>query len=174
MLAGHTPCVGATLAAALEARAHAALGRPGETRAALNRAEVILSKLDGDSLGPSAFGYNEAQLRFHESNALTHLGDTKTAWRAQERALALAAPYDYTDRSLTQLDRATCLVHEGDFPGAAAYATETLAALTKGHRRGIIANRARSIVAALPPGARALPAARDLRELVIDSSEETE
>jgi len=41
----------------------------------------------------SAFGYNQAQLRFHEGNAYTHLHDTRAAWEAQERALELCPPY---------------------------------------------------------------------------------
>jgi hypothetical protein len=166
-LAGHTACVGGILAAALEARAHAALGRPVETRAALGHAEAILAKLDADCLVPSAFGYSEAQLRFHESNALTNLRDTKAAWAAQERALALTPNFDYTDRALTHLDRATCLVHEGDISGATTYATQTLTALTGEERLGIITGRARRIFDALPPHAASLPTARDLRELLM-------
>src|SRR2546426_6530350 len=42
----NAPCVGAALAAPLEARACAALGRPQETREALQRAEMILEHLD--------------------------------------------------------------------------------------------------------------------------------
>jgi len=153
----------------LEARAHAALGRPTETRDALIRAEWILPRLDADSLVPSAFGYNEAQLRFHESSALTHLRD---AWTAQERALQLTPEYDYTDRALTQLDRSTCLVYEGDATAAAEYATRALASLTNEQRRGIILMRAQNIVRALPPHEKTLPAVSDLRDLVMDSSSE--
>lgn len=49
-LAGRTPCVGVALAAALEARAHAALGQARETRDALTRAETVLATLDDDSV----------------------------------------------------------------------------------------------------------------------------
>ena len=59
-IAARRPCVGVALAAALEARAQAALGRPDETRAALRRARETLARLQGESLVPSAFGYNEA------------------------------------------------------------------------------------------------------------------
>ena len=167
-LAGTSPCVGAVLAAALEARAHAALGSLVDTRTALDRAEDIVSRLPAEHREPSAFGYNEAQLRFHESSALTHLRDTRGAWDAQERALALTAPYDYTDRALTHLDRATCLVHEEDFSEAAAHAVRTLTALTEAQRSGIITLRARDVLTALPTEAMALPAARDLRELIME------
>jgi hypothetical protein len=163
-LAGASPCVGAALAAALEARAHAAMGRQMETRTALGRAEGIVSHLAQD-LEPSALGYNEAQLRFHESSALTHLGDIRRAWEAQERSLVLTAPYDYTDRALTHLDRATCLVQEGDFAEAVAHALRTFSELTDAQRTGIITLRARGILATLPRDVLSLPVARDLFEI---------
>lgn len=87
-----TPLVGAALAAALEARTLAACGRVREARTALGRAETILSSLAAASVTGSAFGYTEAQFRFHEGNAFTRLRDTRRALRAQERALELCPP----------------------------------------------------------------------------------
>ena len=112
-LVRNAPCVGAALAAALEARAYAALGRHQETTDALKRAETILARLDAGSLAPSAFGYNEAQ--FASPRECLHpparhplsLGGTGTS--PGTRPLG-----DYTDRTLTQLDRANCLVYDGD------------------------------------------------------------
>lgn len=169
-LAGSVPCVGSALAAALEARAHAALGRADETRMALKHAEQALQRLPSDATVPSAFGYNEAQLRFHAGNAHTHLRDTASAWREQERALQLCPPDDYMDRALTRLDRAVCLIREGDVSGASAYAMTALSELSEEQRTGIIAVRARSVVAALPARTDALPAARDLHELILEAT----
>jgi transcriptional regulator with XRE-family HTH domain len=169
-----TPCVGATLAAALEARAHAAMGRHQETRAALGRAEDILSHLDSDALMPSAFGYNEAQLRFHEGNAYTHLRDTNAALKAQDRALELCAPGDYTDWAMTRLDRASCLTNRGETADALDYATETLINLSVSQRRGIITLRGFEIFNALPGDQHALPAARELHELLMLATEKRE
>jgi transcriptional regulator with XRE-family HTH domain len=167
VFAGHAPYVGAALAAALEARAYAALGSGRDTRTALDCAQAVLSRLDADALAPSAFGYNEAQLRFHEGSAFTHLHDTAAAWKAQEQALTLCLPGDYTDRTLTQLDRATCLTHDGDISEAMACAGQALAGLTSEQRRGIITLRAHGIVAALPRRAEQLTAARELRDLIM-------
>ena len=114
------PCVGAALAAALEGRAHAAMGHQQAARAALGRAEDILSHLCGDELAPSAFGYNEGQLRFHQSSAYTSLHDIRSAFKAQDRALELCLPGDYTDWSMTRLDRAACLAYDGDTADALA------------------------------------------------------
>jgi transcriptional regulator with XRE-family HTH domain/tetratricopeptide (TPR) repeat protein len=166
-LVGNVPCVGAALAAALEARAHAALGRRQETREALARAETFLAKLDADLVVASAFGYTEAQLRFHEGNAYTHLRDTRSAWRAQERALELCPSGDYMDRAFTKLDRASCLAHDGDTPAAVSYATETLVSLSDQQRQGIITLRAHEIVAELPRKHQALPPVRELRDLLM-------
>jgi tetratricopeptide (TPR) repeat protein len=124
------PRAGAVLAAALEARAHAARGNTRETRRALGRAETILQALDPGSVMASAFGYAESQFRFHQSSAYTRLGDTRAALAAQERALAICPADDFTDRALTRLDRAACLAHDGDPTAAVAYATETLTRLT--------------------------------------------
>ena len=162
-----TPCAGAALAAALEARAHAAMGRHEETREALARAENILSQLSGDVLIPSAFGYNEASFRFHEGNAYTHLRDVKSAFTAQERALELCSQDNYTDWALTRLDRAQCLVYSGDVGGGLAYATATMTSVTEAQRRGIITLRGQEIVKALPEGEKRLIAARDFNELLM-------
>jgi tetratricopeptide (TPR) repeat protein len=160
-------CVGAVLAAALEARAQAVLGRTDETRNALRRAETLLSKLDTATATSSAFVYNEAQLRFHASNALTHLGDTRGAWLAQERALELVAPADFMDRAFARLDRAMCLATEGDATEASSYARDTLLDLSQVERLGIITGRARQVVAAMPSATRTLPPVRELNHLLM-------
>jgi hypothetical protein len=172
-LANGMPCAGAVLAAALEARAQAALGpvRAQEARHALRRAESILSNLDAGSVAASAFGYSEAQLRFHSGNVLTHLHDTQGAWRQQERALRLYAATDYLDRTLTALDRAYCLAYDGDTREAVSHATGALAALAGQQRNGMITNRARQIVAVVPSRQRALPPVREFRELLQATSE---
>lgn len=169
-----TPCVGTVLAAALEARAQAALGRGEETRSALRRAETILAALDMDADTPSAFAYDEAQLRFHESNALTHLGDTTAAWAAQDHALELVAPGDFMDRAFTQLDRAMCLAIDGDASGATTYTLDTVLDLNEPERQGIINGRARQIIAALPARGRALPTVQDLHDLLMLPTEKKE
>ncbi len=162
----NTPVVGAALAAALEARAHAAMGQHRETREALGTAEDILSHLEGEQLIPSAFGYNEAQLRFHEGSAYTLLHDVKAALKAQARALELCAPGNYTDWAMTRLDRASCLALAGDPAFALSYAAETLGSLTEPQRRGIITVRGYQILKGLPTPQRALPGAHDLRDLL--------
>jgi hypothetical protein len=121
----------------------------------------------------SAFGYTESQLRFHEGNAYTHLRDTRAAFKAQERALELCPPGDYTDWALIRLDRATCLARDGDVPAAIACGTQTLASLTDGQSQGIIILRGRELARAIPLKYRADPAVREFRELLMRPAETT-
>lgn len=165
------PRVGAALAAALEGRAHAALGDRTACTAAIGRAETVLAGLAGEATALTALGYTEAALRFHEGNALTALGDAAAAWAAQQRAIALFAPADYMDLALTRLDRAMCLVRDGDASGGAAVALEAVSALTGPRRAGIIARRARDVVGALPARQRGLPAVVELREYLSNDDE---
>jgi len=154
------------LAAALEARAHALLHDERRARDALTRAEANLAHLEGEALMPSAFGYNEAQLRFHAGNAHTHLHNTEAAMNAQDQALRLCAPGDYTDQVLTQLDRATCLLHDRDVSSALGTANDALRALDDAQRVGIISARAHELLKDVPADARGLPLARDLVEVL--------
>lgn len=151
-IAGGLPCVGPALAAPLEARAHALLGRRVETAAALEAAETALCRLDGDARIPSAFGYSESQLAFHSGNAWTHLRDTTRARAEQERALELYPASDHTDLALVQLDQAECMLVDGDPGGAAAHAAQTVASLPEEHRSALIIYRARDLAASVPDG----------------------
>jgi transcriptional regulator with XRE-family HTH domain/tetratricopeptide (TPR) repeat protein len=162
-VAGQQAFVGSALAAAIEARAHAAMGRREETRAALGRAEDVLCRLDGDELSASAFGYSEGQLRFHEENAYTRLGEVEAAFAAQERALELCSPGDYTDWALTRLDRATCLTRAGHAVEALNELAETVGVLDEAKCMGIIADRARGVLDDLPAAQRLSSTAQDLQ-----------
>lgn len=168
------PCVGAALAAALEARAYAVMKIGDKTRAALGRAQDNLSGLKGEMLSSSAFGYNEAQFRFHEGNVYTHLGDLESAFVAQDRALKLCAPGDYADWALTRLDRASCFAFRRDAASSMNYAIETIATLSEGQRRGIITLRGHEVLNSLPVGEAKIPAARDFRELLMMTTDRKE
>lgn len=151
-IAGGLPCVGPALAAPLEARAQAILGRRADTVAALTAADTALGRLDGDGRTASAFGYSESQLRFHSGNAWVHLGETGRAREEHTRALELYPPTDYTDLALIGLDQAACLAIDGD-PGAAALqAADTIVSLPQQHRSALIIYRAREVADTVPPG----------------------
>lgn len=67
---------------------------------------------------------------------------------------------------MTKLDRANCLVYDGDVTGAVAVMAEAATLLTDQQRQGIIAARVRDTIAALPAQHQALPAVRDLHDLL--------
>jgi tetratricopeptide (TPR) repeat protein len=164
--ASRQPTVGAALAAPLEARAHGLLGQSHEAHRALDRAEVIFANLRGDDIGESAFAYNEAQLRFHQGNVLTHLGATQQAREAQARALALYARDEHLDRALIKLDVAVCTLKEGDAAMAAKIANVALLDLPTQHRSGLLLARAHQLDRALPAGRVAPEAVRAFRDML--------
>jgi tetratricopeptide (TPR) repeat protein len=162
------PMVGAALAAALEARVHARDGDRRATEASIGAAEQFLAGLSAEQTGDSAFAYNESQLRYHQGNALTYLGDTDAAWKAQERALDLYPRADL-DRTYIKLDRSSALAEAGDLAGAATNATAALLELPKEHRSGLVLDRARVLHIELSrlPGSPAAQLA-DLRNLIAE------
>jgi tetratricopeptide (TPR) repeat protein len=173
-LAGAAGGVGAVLAAALEGRAHAATGDNDQTRRALGTAEDLLERLTPGDTKPSAFGYDEAQFRFHCGNAYTHLGDTPAAWTAQERALQLYPDADYLDRALIGLDRAACLLHDGDIREGAQQLTGVLSTLTPLQRDALVLTRARKILDTVPAARHGTPAVSDAHDLLAICATTTE
>jgi tetratricopeptide (TPR) repeat protein len=166
----NVPNVGSVLATALEARANAILGRQDEATSAASRAENYLESLDSSLIEPSAFGYDEAQLRFHQGSALTQLGKTRAALAAQERALELYPEENYLDRALVQLDKAQCLILDRDFASAIELAAATFSELERSQAKGMIAGRVMEILELLTPEAQSRSEVLELRA-AIDSVE---
>ncbi|WP_263170708.1 helix-turn-helix domain-containing protein [Streptomyces sp. SCSIO ZS0520] len=164
-LAGGLPCVGPALAAPLEARAHAQLGRGSEVVAALNRSEAALDRIPERDREDSAFGYSEAQLRFHSGNALVHLGDAHAARDQLTAAQPLFAQTNRVDLPLIGLDLAMCHAIEGDPAAAAAVGAATVLSLPVAHRSPLIIFRARDVADKVPQ-ARELREVRELREIL--------
>lgn len=67
---------------------------------------------------------------------------------------------------MTKLDRANCLVYDGDVTGAVEVMVDAATPLTDQQRQGIIAARVRETIAAMPPQYKALPTVRDLHDLL--------
>lgn len=168
--ATRSACVGGVLAAALEMRAHAAMGDASAAMNALATAEEIHARLPAADLAPSAFGYAESQLRFHSGDMLTRLGDTTAARQVLDHALELCPPEDYTDWALIRLNQAACVARDGDPASGLAYATETLTRLDGPKRQGVITTRGRELLAALTPAQQATRAATAFRDLLDDTS----
>lgn len=170
--AGADGGVARALASALTARACAVHGDRGAAFSAISSTERTLDRLATEDLESSAFGYNEAHLRFHHGNALTHLGLSREAIALQDRALDLYPADDYLDRALVRLDRAACFVHLGDLDTAMDQAISTLLSLTSAQRSGLVTGRARQVVASVPPAHRRLPSVRDAVDAVRSAEED--
>jgi transcriptional regulator with XRE-family HTH domain len=164
------PGVGSALAAAVEARAYAIMDQSEDAMRAMSNVETYLDRLPGEANVPSAFGYNEAQFRFHQESALTRLGEVAKALQVQERALLIIPPEDFMDRALVLLDRADCLTMGGEISSAIELATTTLSGLDSAQAQGIIANRAHETLLALPPEETRRPEALELRDAIISLS----
>ncbi|MFI5933850.1 hypothetical protein [Actinoplanes sp. NPDC051494] len=156
--------VGAALAAALEARARAAIGDAAGTQLALGRAEELLADLGTEQTSASALGYDEAQLRFHAGNAYTHLGDSASAWAAQDRAMQLYPEFNYLDRTLVHLDRAACLIHGGDFRAGSIHVQHVLSRLTADQHDRLVVTRAEAVLSLVPAIETSSSAVRDAHD----------
>jgi tetratricopeptide (TPR) repeat protein len=154
--------VGVALAAALEARARARLGEQTAAVRAIKAAEGSLSRLDAHDQEPSAFGYNEAQLRFHEGNVYTHLGQP-------ERALALYPKTEVLDRTLIALDRAIALAIGNNLDQSIAEASATLDSLTTVQRTELIVARARQLRTIIAAADSTYPGTKELESRIIES-----
>lgn len=142
---GRVASVGFAIAAALEARAQADLGNRQLSLRAIGRAEDALGKLPPSALIDSAFGYNESQLRFHQGDALTRLGETADALAALDTALRHCAPENYLDRALILLARAESL-GRSDAAAAVDQALTVVSTLDEPRRDVLILDRARDLV----------------------------
>jgi transcriptional regulator with XRE-family HTH domain len=164
LLARNAVCGPAVMAPALEARAAAMLGDAETAREAMRRAENMFSRLSRQE--NIAYTFTEAQLYFYRSNTYTTIGDTKTAEHAQEAALSSFAPEERLEPTLVHLDRAACMLWEGDIAGGAGHASDVLLRLPQEFRPPIVLEKARAVSAAIPPDRRGDAAVRQFHEVL--------
>ncbi|MBO0884586.1 MAG: hypothetical protein J2P17_30485 [Mycobacterium sp.] len=165
-LAGGQPNAAGALATAIEARAHARTGDRTKALAAIRRSEAIFDRLQPWETEENVLGFYEQLFRFYQSNVLTYIGETKAALASQQRALELSPPEMEIDPVLIRLDRATCLVHEGEVAEGCHSASRALLSLSPEARRGTPTTRAHELVKMIPSGANRIGAVRDLREIL--------
>ncbi|MEU6215433.1 hypothetical protein ABZ891_36760 [Streptomyces sp. NPDC047023] len=120
--AGAGPSGAAALAAAVNARALAAIGDLPGARRAVDDVRTLAEQLDGPESADTWFGYPAQKHAVHLSQAYTLLGDTRAAYRAQDDALALTSSPSVMTRALIAMDTAACLRAGGDPSAAAAMA----------------------------------------------------
>jgi hypothetical protein len=160
----HTKPVTA-MAWAILARAAAAMAQSQAARTALHHAESLFDTVDQEQ-DNSAYAFTTGQLHFYRSHALTTLGESRAAGRAQEDALAAFGPGERLDPTLVHMDRALCMVHEGDVGQAADYAIAVLQDLPSAYRPAIVLRRAHAVIEAVPLPRRATARVKALHELL--------
>lgn len=165
-VAGCAPSASAALAAAVQARALALLGHGERAVRALGAAEDLLGALHGEQAADTWYGYPPVKHHVHASHALMLAGASGPAGAAQDQALALSRPTSWMTRTLLELDRAACLVHDGEAEAGAARAATALSLLPPASRCGVVLARARTVRDMLPPPAAVLPATSRLHEIV--------
>lgn len=69
-----------------------------------------------------------------------------------------------------ELQRALCQVRSGDSSAGTDYATTTLDELPTEHRTRFVMGLGEQVLAAVPPGQRRIPTARELHELLRDDA----
>ncbi|MFF5490308.1 transcriptional regulator [Streptomyces virginiae] len=140
--AGARPSGAAALAAAVNARALAAVGDLPGARRAVDDVRTPAEQLDGPESADTWFGYPAQKHHVHLSQAYTLLGDTRAAYRAQDDALALTSSPSVMPRALIAMDTAACLRVDGDPGAAATMAGAVHDRLPPAHRSGLVHSRA--------------------------------
>jgi hypothetical protein len=153
------------MAWAIIARAVGIHGDLGAARRALQHAREVFDSVELAD-GNTAYEFTLGQLHFYASDALTRLGDTAAARDEQDAALATFGPGERLDPTLVRLDRAACMIHDGDVSGGSTFATAALLDLPEPHRPAIVLRRACAVAAAVPVHHRGLAAVRGLHEVL--------
>lgn len=169
LLTRHHPEPITAMAWAIIARSAATMAEAPAARSALRHAEDVFAAVD-TLQDNTAYAFTTGQLHFYRSHTLTTLGESRAAWRAQDDALAAFGPGERLDPSLVHLDRALCMVNDGDVSQGADYASTLLLQLPTVYRPTIVLRRARAVADAIPVGRRATRPVRALHEaLAIDA-----
>jgi hypothetical protein len=163
---GSSATAPAALAAAVQARGFALMGRRQAAQTALNQADDLFEHLPDADRAETWWGYEEQKHLVHASHALTSIGATELAASVQPRALALTKTTSHLTRTLLQLDAATCQVKDGAVADGAAAATIALTKLPDGFSSGLVAARASAIDHVIPAAAHANPDVTAFRELL--------
>jgi tetratricopeptide (TPR) repeat protein len=175
-LAGRTSSVAGVMAPVMEARAlaklasgenHSAREALRRAKAALDRAHLALGGLAGEVHGDTAFGYTERQLLFHQGDALVSLGDHKGAENAFEQSLQMYSRCEILDRSLITLGQARCRLEADEPEEALRLSRDTVLALPRQHRSGLVVRTARSLGESAAARHGDLPAIREYREALL-------
>ncbi|MGW0059852.1 helix-turn-helix domain-containing protein [Streptosporangium sandarakinum] len=162
-LAGSAPSSPAALGAAAEARALARMGEHRAARVALAEAERIFARMPPEGHDHLAFRFSERRLQFYRIGTLIELGEEVDWTPGPSGAYAI-------DPVLILLDRAAHLARGGEVEEACLLAEKALLQVPAEHRTSIVLDRARAVLAEMPPSRHRTAAARRLADLLDDAA----
>ncbi|MFG1751680.1 XRE family transcriptional regulator [Streptosporangium sandarakinum] len=162
-LAGSAPSSPAALGAAAEARALARMGEHRAARVALAEAERIFARMPPEGHDHLAFRFSERRLQFYRIGTLIELGEEVDWTPGPSGAYAI-------DPVLILLDRAAHLARGGEVEDACLLAEKALLQVPAEHRTSIVLDRARAVLAEMPPSRHRTAAARRLADLLDDAA----
>lgn len=149
-VAGRRPSAPMALAASVAARSYASMGRHDMSFANLDLAETAFERLGDAQTTDTWFGYPEQKHYVHASQALTMTGSTARAYVAQSRALELTRSPLSMSAALVEVDRATCLKHDGETEEGLSVAYRAIDALPVAFRTDLVLSRAKTLMRAVP------------------------
>lgn len=158
------------IARALAARAQvlAVAGRADQAGLALRESVAVTAALPAEVLDDtSLFGWPAYRVHCVGSYVHTSVGDTAAAYEAQDRAFDLC-PVEYLrDRAELQLQRAHCLVQDGEVAAGLATAMRVLVELPDHCHTELLYAAAGRVLSVVPAVDLGRPAVRDYRELLV-------
>lgn len=148
-----------------EAGVQARLGRRRETLDAVRRAEKIYEALPPNMIAADGIRIPEYFLRWHQSNALSIIGEGRLADPLRKRALELPlGKNDVVGRGLLHLDEASLLFCSGDLGEACRLVKKVWDEVPDEFYVGQIAGRTTTILQGLKPVQEMSPEFRSLKE----------
>jgi hypothetical protein len=118
----------------------------------------------------SLFGWPEERMRFGESFAYSFLGDHERASQAQDRAVQLYPASFPRGRAQIELQRAICLVHEGDVAAGVGHARSVLAGLPAEHHNRPVDDLGQRVLEAVGASDRRRPAVTEYADYLATPS----
>jgi hypothetical protein len=152
------------LAAAMAARAWAALGDTAHVDRAAGQAQESFAHIDGGGTDHALLGYSPHRLNYHLGNAYTVSGGHGRAMQHQEEARQLAPRTDHMERVLASFDTAHSLIACGTVDSGLEWLTQTWTALPTDRRIPFLRTYANTVRNAVPEQARSTAKYREAVE----------
>ncbi|MFI9510063.1 helix-turn-helix domain-containing protein [Nocardia sp. NPDC052566] len=149
---GRAPTSGCVFGLLAEADIHARIGHRREAIDAITGAERMFAALPSTATTDDNLGTSEYILRWHQSHALTAIGDRRSGEEIRQRVLELPmAAKDHVGRSLLDLDLAALLERQGELDQACELIRRVWHTLPAELRAGQVQRYVSQLVTALPP-----------------------